>query len=101
MKVQMKNRDSWQLCLWLIWTRHSWCVFIRDLYFRLKLLKNMTKELSFHKKRKGVVKTSSLTKLSSKITDLEANLGNPTTLENARNSAEKLKTLNKSSRVTH
>lgn len=48
--------------------------------------------MNFHKKRRGVVRTS-LTKLSTKLTELEANSRDPTILENARSLAEKLRTL--------
>lgn len=49
----------------------------------------MAEDLSFHKKRRGVVRTS-LTKLSTKLTP---NPRSRSILENARNLAEKLKTL--------
>lgn len=52
----------------------------------------MTEELGFHKKRRAVVRTS-LTKLSTKLAELEAYPGRPAPLESARNLAEKLKTL--------
>ena len=52
----------------------------------------MTEELGFHKRRSGVVR-SSLTKLSTKLTELEADSGNPAILDSARNLVEKLKTL--------
>ena len=50
-------------------------------------------ELAFHKKRRGVVR-SSLTKLGTKLTELEADPSSSTLSENARNLTEKLKTLN-------
>ena len=49
-------------------------------------------ELAFHKKRRGVVK-SSLTKLGTKLIDLEGDTTVPTLLESARNLADKLETL--------
>ena len=49
-------------------------------------------ELAFHKKRRGVVKTS-LTKLRTKLTDLEGDTTIPTLMESARNLADKLDTL--------
>ncbi|XP_064396444.1 uncharacterized protein LOC135343372 [Halichondria panicea] len=52
----------------------------------------MAEQLAFHKKRRTVVR-SSLTKLSTKLTELEANPHDPTLLESAKNLAEKLKTL--------
>ena len=49
-------------------------------------------ELAFHKKRRGVVKAS-LTKLRTKLTDLEGDTTIPTLMESARNLADKLDTL--------
>ena len=49
-------------------------------------------ELAFHEKRRGVVKAS-LTKLRTKLTDLEGDTTVPTPLESARNLADKLDTL--------
>ncbi len=46
----------------------------------------MAELLAFHKKRRTVVK-SSLTKLSTKLTELEANPHDPTLLESAKNLA--------------
>ena len=52
----------------------------------------MAEPLTFHKKRRSVVKAS-LTKLSTKLTELEADTTNPTLLEAAKNLADKLKSL--------
>ncbi len=52
----------------------------------------MAEQLAFHKKRRTIVR-SSLTKLSTKLTELEARLHDPTLLESAKNLAEKLKSL--------
>ena len=52
----------------------------------------MAEDLPFHKRRRGVVRAS-LTKLGTKLTELEANPESPTLLESATNLAEKLKTL--------
>ena len=49
-------------------------------------------ELAFHKKRRGVIKAS-LTKLKTKLTDLEGDTTIPTLMESARNLADKLDTL--------
>ena len=49
-------------------------------------------ELAYHKKRRAVVKAS-LTKLRTKLTDLEGDTSYPTVLESAKNLADKLKTL--------
>lgn len=49
-------------------------------------------ELAFHKKRRTVVR-SSLTKLGTKLTELEADTTVPTLKENAKDLADKLKTL--------
>ena len=49
-------------------------------------------ELAFHKKRRGIVKAS-LTKLRTKLTDLEGDTTIPTLMESARNLADKLDTL--------
>lgn len=49
-------------------------------------------ELAFHKKRRGVIWTS-LTKLGTKLTKLEAEPKSPALMENARSLADKLKTL--------
>ena len=51
-----------------------------------------TEALAFHKKRRRVVK-SFLSKLGTKLTDLEADTTIPTLLESSRNLAAKLKTL--------
>ena len=52
----------------------------------------MAEDLNFHKKRKRVT-CSSLTKLSTKVTELEANRSSPDALYNAQNVTSKLKTL--------
>ena len=52
-------------------------------------------ELAHHKKRMAVVK-SSLTKLRTKLTDLEGDTSDPTVLEIAKNLADKLKTVQSS-----
>ena len=49
-------------------------------------------EVAFHEKRRGVVKAS-LTKLGTKLTDLEGDSTVPTLLESAKNLADKLDTL--------
>ena len=49
-------------------------------------------ELAFHKKRRGVVRAS-LTKLRTKLIDLEGDTTIPTLMESARNLADKLETL--------
>ena len=48
--------------------------------------------LTFHKKRRRVIRAS-LTKLGTKLTELEANRDSPNLLESASNLADKLKTL--------
>ena len=48
--------------------------------------------LTFHNKRRGVIR-SFLTKVRTKLTDLEADTTISTLLESARNLADKLKTL--------
>ena len=52
----------------------------------------MAEPLTFHKKRRAVVRAS-LTKLSTKLTELEADTTNPTLLKAAKNLADKLKSL--------
>lgn len=52
----------------------------------------MAEDLNFHKKRRRVTR-SSLTKLSTKVTELEANRSSPDAFYNAQNVASKLKTL--------
>lgn len=52
----------------------------------------MAEQLAFHKKRRTIVR-SSLTKLSTNLTELEARPHDPTLLESAKNLAEKLKSL--------
>ena len=52
----------------------------------------MAEDLGFHKKRRKVVRAS-LTKLSTKVTDLESNPSAPGVLESAQNLSKKLKTL--------
>ena len=52
----------------------------------------MSENLNFHKKRRGVTR-SSLTKLSTKVTELEASRSSPDALFNAQNAASKLNTL--------
>lgn len=52
----------------------------------------MAELLAFHRKRRGVVKAS-LTKLGTKLTELEANKESPTLMESASGLADKLKVL--------
>ena len=52
----------------------------------------MVESLAFHKKRRAVVRTS-ITKLETKLADLESVRDSPTLLENVRSLADKLKTL--------
>ena len=51
-----------------------------------------TKDIDFHKRRRRVTKAS-LTKLGSKLTELEADTSGPDALRLAQNLASKLKTL--------
>ena len=49
-------------------------------------------ELAFHKKRRAVVR-SSITRLETKLSDLESNLGSPTLPENTHSLSDRLKAL--------
>jgi len=51
----------------------------------------MAESLTFHKKRRAVIRCS-LTKLSTRLTELEADTAGPALLENAKCLADKLKT---------
>ena len=55
-------------------------------------------DLAFHKRRRGVAR-SSLTKLSTKLTELEGNPESPTILENANSLDEKIKALQRDFRI--
>ena len=60
----------------------------------------MAEQLALHKKRRGVARAS-LTKLNTKLTELEMSAGNPNTLSIARGLATRLETLDTEFSIHH
>ena len=85
--VSLHDFSTWHTC------SHHFVVFADLVSHSVLHLESceMAEDLNFHKKRR--VTRSSLTKLSTKVTELEAYRSSPDAFYNARNVASKLKTL--------
>ena len=85
--ISLHDFSTWHTC------SHHFVVFADLVSHGVLHLESreMAEDLNFHKKRR--VTRSSLTKLSTKVTELEANWSSPDTFYNAQNVASKLKTL--------